>query len=312
MITFANFNPMQSFTFYNISGLPSWLTLLFTAGCSLYFSPAKSQEPIIPKPVPVEIQKKDATRLTGKLMGTERDSVRFKDLNNNEFRIALKDIRNIEYIDSLKKNKNWFEAPNSIRYLLSPSAIPLAKNEIMMESTYIFLTSMRYGISNSVSVAVGGELLFKSTYYANVKVTLWKNPNYTLSTSLNYYRLPSSFLENYYGDEIRNFGMISCMNTWGNTNHHLTISGGYLYAFNQFLPPTVTVSGSTRLGKHIALVSENWFLFVTERTGLPVILSLGLRIMGKQGAFDVGFYNDSESLDGVGLPYVGYTYRIQK
>src|SRR5687768_6098776 len=56
------------------------------------------------KPVKVEIQKKDATVLKGKLLGVARDTVKLIDENNQEWKISFKDIRHIEYVDSLRKS----------------------------------------------------------------------------------------------------------------------------------------------------------------------------------------------------------------
>lgn len=281
------------------------LLLLFLVSLS-----SQGQEETKPRAVPVEIRKKDATQLSGMLMGIEKDSILFRDHANRDYRIALKEIRNIDYVDSLKRRTRWHESPNTIRYLLSPTAFALDKNELVLESAYIFFNSIRYGISDRISVAAGAEVLSRSLYFANVKASLIKKPSYNLAASLNYYYLPPDFLETYYGDDIRNLGMLSAMNTWGNSDHHLSLSAGYLYAQGQFLPPTITVSGTTRLTKHLALVSENWFLFVTDRQRLPIIYSLGLRVIGKQGVFDIGLYRDSVSSESIGLPFVGYTYKM--
>ena len=81
------------------------------------------------KPVSVEIEKKDATFLKGTLQGIVHDSVSLIDENNQKLKISLKDIRNIEYLDSLGITERRFEAPN-MRYLLTSTAIPLHKNEI--------------------------------------------------------------------------------------------------------------------------------------------------------------------------------------
>jgi hypothetical protein len=263
------------------------------------------------KPVPVEIEKKDATVLKGKLLGIARDSVRLIDENGQEWKISLKDIRNIEYQDSVRTKKRWFEAPNTQRYLLSSTAMPLRKNEIALQATYFILVSVHYGISNRVSVGAGTEIFTRSTYFLNAKVNLVAQPRYKFSIGANYYRLPAGSITTYSNDDIRNLGMLYGAGTWGNSSHHLTIGAGYMYTRGTILPPIVTVSGTARFARNFAFVTENWFFFVgSNNVDLPVLLSLGLRYINKRSSIDLAFYNDHEFSLETGFPYVGYTFKL--
>ena len=264
------------------------------------------------KPVTVEIEKKDATMLKGRLLGIARDSVRIIDDNNQEWKIALKEIRNIEYIDTLRKRERWFDSPNTMRYLLTSTALPLRKKEVVLQATYLVLVSVHYGLTNRVSIGAGTDIFTRSTYFLNTKINLVNEGKYKFSTGINYYRLPRNFITTSSHNDIRDLGMLYGTGTWGDQNHHLSIGAGYMYAGGSFLPPIVTVSGTTRFAKHFALVTENWFFFVGSHADLPVLISLGARYISKRSSVDLAFYNDQNfSLD-TGFPYIGYTFKIGK
>jgi hypothetical protein len=257
--------------------------LFFGSAVFFIISPrfCNAQEGPTPRRVTVEVERKNDTMLKGKLLGIAKDTVRLIDADNQEWRIAMKDIRNIEYIDSLRVRNKWFDSPNTSRYLFTATGLPLKKKEIVLQSTYLFLVSAHYGISNRVSIGGGTEVLSNSTYFLHAKVNLINDANYKFSAGASYYRLPKDFITTVYNEEIRNIGMLTAASTWGNPNHHLTLGAGYIFTEGALTPPLVTLSGTTRLGKHIALVTENWFLFVGEKNvELPVLLSLGLRYIG--------------------------------
>lgn len=283
---------------------------LFLATLVLFHN-LMAQEPA-PRRVTVEVERKDATTLKGKLLGIAKDTVKLIDAGNREWKIAMKDIRNIEYIDSLRVRNTWFDSPNSTRYLFTATGLPLRKKEIVLQSTYLFLVSVHYGLSSRVSIGAGTEIFSHSTSFLNAKINLVNDARYKFSTGINYYRLPKDFITTVSNEDIRNIGMVYAASTWGVPNHHLTLGAGYMYTGGSFLPPIVTLSGTTRLGKRFGLVTENWFFFVGEHTDLPVLISLGLRYMSKRSAVDLALFSDHEFTDGVIFPYVGYTFKIRR
>jgi hypothetical protein len=286
----------------------AFLTLLFLLPLLLF-----GQEEEAPKPVTVEIEKKNGEVLTGRLLGVSKDSVSFVDDHNREYKIAKKDIRNIDYSEKRFKQFRWPGSPNTIRYLLSSTAYPLRKGEVVLGSTYILLTTVNVGLSNRVTLATGGDLFGGSTYFINSKINIIRKPKYMFSTQVNYYRLPSDFLETSSGDDVRNMGMLTAAGTWGNENNHITAGVGYMYT-REFgtLPPVVTVSGTLRVLKRFGLVTENWFFFVNERIDFPVLISLGVRYIGNRSTLDLAYYSSDKSLFAEGLPYVAYSIRLGK
>jgi hypothetical protein len=286
-------------------------TFSLYASLLFLYLPLWAQDQRNPQPISVEVEKKDATRLTGKLLGIDRDTVSLRSNSHEVIRISMKDIRHIHYIDSLRTRAQWAEAPNITRYFLAPTAWSLKKGEIALENSYLLINVARVGITNSISVAGGGDLLFGNLYTANVKANLWQKPMYKMAGSIHYYKLPRDFIVDFYGNDIRDVAMLSVINSWGNSNRHISISLGYLYAQREFLPPTASISGSIRVFKQFALVSENWLLDINETNRAPIIISVGVRFIKNSSSADIGVYTDSKSLFGTSLPYVGYTYKFQ-
>src|SRR5262245_62063271 len=80
------------------------------------------------KTVPVEIEIKDGSVVKGKVLRTARDTLWVVDDYSREWKISFKDIRKLDYVDSTRVSKRWPEPPNSLRYLLGSTAIPLRRN----------------------------------------------------------------------------------------------------------------------------------------------------------------------------------------
>jgi hypothetical protein len=262
------------------------------------------------KPAPVEIFKKDGEVLKGKILGIKKDTLEFRDADGSIQRIAMKEVRNIDYVDSARIGKDWFEHTNKFRYLFTNPAIPLKKNEIQFGGTYGIITTIQYGLTKRVSIGGGAEIFGGSVSFLNAKVNILNQPKHKLSTGLHYYRLPPDFLETLSGEDHRNLILLSAASTWGNENNHFTVGAGYMYIFKGFLPPTVTVSGTVRLIERLSLVTENWFLFVGQKTNLPVLISLGVRYLHRRGSIDFALFSDDDSRFGEMFPYVAYSSRL--
>jgi hypothetical protein len=265
------------------------------------------------KPVKVEIEKKDATVVKGKLMGIAKDSVKLVDEFNRELKIPLKDIRNIEYIDSLRRRGRWFDSPNTMRYFLASTALPLKKKEIAFQATYLFLVSAHYGITDRISIGAGTEIIAQSIYFVNVKYTIADHDKFRFSAGANYYSFsPNTVNVNNTNESVRGLGMLYAAGTWGTVNHHMSLGAGYMYVLGGFAPPLVTLSGTARFAKRFALVTENWFFFVGSRIDLPSLISLGVRYISRRSTVDLAFFNDDEFSLEAGFPYIGYSFKISR
>jgi hypothetical protein len=264
-----------------------------------------------PQPVTVEILKKDGEKIKGKVIQIQRDTAEVHEEEGGILRIPMADIRNIDYLDGRSRlGKDWFPHPNALRYFLTSSAIPMKQNEAMLGSTYLFITTVHYGVSDRVSIGGGGDIFTGSVIVLNAKVNIMNGARHKFSTGLNYFRLPKDFIETYSGEDVRDLAMLSATSTWGNRNNNFTLGTGYMYFRGGFVPPIVTVAGSVRALEQLSFVTENWFLFVGERTGIPVIVSLGARYLGRRSTFDFGLYGSYENRLRIIFPYIAYSLKI--
>jgi hypothetical protein len=284
------------------------LALLAYFSLEAQSSQAQTEEPA--RPVYVEIVKKDNTILNGQLLGVKRDTASFRDEYGNEFRIPMTDIRNIDYRSSSKKRNRWTDSPNILRYLFAPTALQLERGDVIYQNTYLFLNSAQVGISDRMIVGAGVDVGSAGTYYFNTKVNLFNRDKYKFAAGLSYFHLPADLIETTSGEDIRDLGIVSAVATWGNPNHHFSIGAGYLVFRSYFLPPLVSVSGTTRFAKNFALVTENWFFFVGEQLDIPVIISAGLRYIGKRSTIDVGYFGDHKFSGEIGIPYISYSIQL--
>jgi hypothetical protein len=182
-----------------------------------------AQDQGVLKPATVEIHKKDNSVITGKLINVSRDSATFRDNYGHISKIPMRDIRKIDYVDSLSRQSRWASNPNTIRYLLSSTAYTLPKGDITLESTYLFITSVHYGVSNRVTIGGGGDFLAGSVSFLNAKVNILNRDRHKFSAGINYYRLPQNFIETYSGEDVRDLGLVYGASTWGNSNDDICI-----------------------------------------------------------------------------------------
>jgi hypothetical protein len=273
---------------------------------------ANAQDAGVIKPATVEIHRKDNTIITGKLINISRDSATFRDGYGRVSKIAMRDIRKIDYVDSLSRQFRWESNPNTLRYLLSSTAYTLPKGDLTLESTYMFITSVHYGVSNRVTIGGGGDLFAGSVSFLNAKVNILSRDRHKFSAGLNYYRLPRNFIETYSGEDVRDLGLIYGASTWGNSNDHVTFGVGYMYMAKGFLPPVLNLSATKRISRRFGLVTENWFLFSGDRTGIPVLISVGARYISKRSTVDFAFYSTDKSLFRSMVPFISYCFRVNR
>jgi hypothetical protein len=265
-----------------------------------------------PAPVNVEILKKNGEKLRGKIIQIRRDTADFQDNSDGGiYRIPMGDIRNIDYVDQKKSlGSSWFRNPNTLRYFFTSSAFPLEKKSVQLGSTYGFITTVHYGLTDRVSIGGGGDLFGGSVTLLNAKVNVINGAHHKFSAGLHYYRMPKDFIETISGEDVRDLALVTAASTWGNENNHFTLGAGYMYITGGFIPPIVTVGGSVRLIQRLALVTENWFFFVGERTGIPVVLSFGGRYLSRRHTIDFGLFSDHESQFGSVVPYIAYSVKL--
>ncbi len=211
-----------------------------------------------------------------------------------------------------------FENPHPTRYFFGPSAIPIKKGEKYYQNALFLLNSFQIGITDNFSIGAGTLIPF--AVFITPKVGYHISKNLHLGGGLI---VVNSLIKE------SNFGIGAGYGsaTLGSKEHNLTLNVG-LGAYKDLNDmkwktadkPMVTLSGMTRISDHLMLMSENWFVSANTvendnlgnrivETKILRLLSLGIRYLGNQNAFDVGFI--APSAGGIfAFPYLSYNRKF--
>ena len=262
----------------------------------------------------VRVETKDGSQYYGQLIKQDRDRVILRTESVGVLEIPLSGIANIQFVGNRptytthrRPNAAGFTNPNPYRYLFFPSAYTIPRGELQYQSTYVFLQSLGVGITDNFSVSGGIE--FISTLTGNPIVYIAPKVGFPITEN---FRLGAG------GIYINGFGILNfeglavgyAIGTIGNQDRNASVGLGYASFGGESAggAPVLTMSGMLRVGRHLGLVTENWFS-PTESGGS--LLSLGLRIMGQKVAGDIAFFSFPLAIDeGFFLPYLSVSVKM--
>jgi hypothetical protein len=219
----------------------------------------------------------------------------------------------------------WFDDANRTRYLYGPSALMLKRGEAYFSQKELLISELGYGITDNFSVVVGAlpVLWFVPdgrglNATGGLKVGGSLTEMFHLGGGLQFIVLPNVSGTT---QSPAAGGFVFATATWGRSDQHLSVSASYPVVFSGGQDPVVsafiaTVSGSLRVGKHIALVSENWLVLPSAFPGDFLLADgISLRFMGERFAVDVGgvWVATSQGLQllGIPIPWLDFTYHFQ-
>src|SRR5438874_91131 len=107
------------------------------------------------------ITTKDGTTINGTLHEKNEKQISINTRNFGTVTISRDSIKQLQVLaaDSYKNGKFFFPNPNSTRYVVSPSAIPLNKGEGYFQNTYLFLCTINYGVTKNISIGGGADVI---------------------------------------------------------------------------------------------------------------------------------------------------------
>ena len=214
-----------------------------------------------------------------------------------------------------KKSGVWFTNPNSSKYLLGNSAIPMEVNTGYYQNTWIFVNSFSYAFTKNFSLAGGFEII-SLLADGGGPYAFYINPKASFKVANNFY-LGGNIL---YANTIRtatDFGGLATLNafaTYGNKNNNLTGAVGFGWADGEFSSrPMLSFSGMVRASKRIAFVSENWVVprlkdTSTDSYSYYGIFSYGIRFLGEKTSIDLAFLNNPDIAKEIiiGIPWLDF------
>ncbi len=216
--------------------------------------------------------------------------------------------------ENFRKGVYWFTNPHTSRYFYGPSAIPLKKGEGYFQNTWLLLNSFQVGVTDNISIGGGFEITtllsrsdraYTPIFFLTPKVSFKVSKSLHLGGGLLYVNIPTN------EDGSRgSFGITYGVATYGNKDYNLSGGLGWGYVEGHFSSkPAITLSGTARVAKKVAVITENWFLPGETYYG---IASYGIRIMGESTAFDLAFVINPDIARAFpfGFPFVSYTLRF--
>jgi len=296
--------------------------LLLVLGC---LSHQSIQAQIDPNSVPevgtmVRLTMNDGSVYLGEIISHETGIIRLKTANLGTLQVPTLNIERLEDLtgDKMRKGQYWFENPSYNRYFLGQSAQPLRKGEGYYQNIWIFFNSAHYGITKNI--AIGGGFEFLSTFGAQTPIFFLSakagfpfGQRSSAGATLRYLNIADiGGNDDIDTDLAGGIFLGTAQYTYGTSDHNLTAGIGYGVAGREAADrPVFVLSGQTRVGKRMGLLTENYIIPVD---GVEAIFIYGMRFMGERISFDLVFLNHPEiaKVIFIGIPMVDFVFKFGK
>ena len=253
----------------------------------------------------------DGTRLVGRITAVTTDSVRLVSASATTMvaRAAIREVRQYA-ADELHNGELWPENPHVSRLIFAPTAIALRKGEAYFADFWIFLVNTGYGVTDRFTVGAGMSIIPGVNFEDNLlfvipKYAVLNQPKIKVALGGLFARVGGL------GSGSESLGILYGVATVGSRESNLTLGSGWGYVGDKISDkPVLTLGGQHRVGRRIALISENWFFpFQNNSSG---VISYGLRLLGEKISVDFAFANPIS--DGntffPGIPLLGFAIKF--
>ncbi|RDV14629.1 hypothetical protein DXT99_13240 [Pontibacter diazotrophicus] len=257
------------------------------------------------------VETNDGSVFQGTYLGQSEAGIRLLTESAGEITIPMSAVKNFRILDerNFRNGVYWFENPNATRYLFSPSAYSLRKGEAYYQNTYLVLNSFNYGVTDRFTIGAGFELI--STFSG--EPIFFITPKYTFPISENWNAGAGVLYANAAIEDFSGLGIGYGIVTYGNRDNNVTLGVGFGYVDDEVSgEPVINLSGMKRVGRKVALVTENWFV---PAGGYYGVYSYGLRFMGERITVDFAFLNNPDIASEVvfiGVPYLDFVVKFGK
>jgi len=219
----------------------------------------------------------DKSEISGDLISENEREIVINNTSLGLLNFSRTQVKKVIYLDAKGRIPN----PNPTRYFIGQSAYTLEKDEGYFQNIYGLFNLVSYGITDRFSVIGGVELisLFSGTpiLFANAKYGFPISEKLNAAASFSYLTLAGSLAD-------FNAGTINGLLTYGTKEHQLTFGTGYAFANGDIDNSSIlTIGGTTRITKRLALITENYIL----TSGEGSLISGGVRYIAKKITIDL-------------------------
>lgn len=262
--------------------------------------------------VMVHIETKDGNEFTGNVVRQDAETIYLQTQNFGELAIKKTDIKSKERIQSnqFKNGEVWFANPQSTRYFWSPNGYGLKEGEGYYQNVWVLWNQFAYGFTENFSI--GGAMvplfLFGGTPTPVFGTAKFSFPLKKEKINIGVGAIAGTVI----GELETGFGIVYGLSTFGSHDKNLTVGLGYGFGGGEWASaPTVNLNGMLRLTNRWYLLSENYFITVSQDNA--VVMSMGGRWIIKKAALDFGLVLPViEDTDFVALPWLGFTIPFGK
>lgn len=243
----------------------------------------------------------DGSKVVGQITMLSADSVGIRSAAATTT-IARRSVREARAypLSAMRNGELWPENPHATRLLFSPTAIPLREGESYFADFWVFLISAAHGVTDRFTLGGGMTLLpglsiEKNVLYALPKYTVVSRPKAKFAVGGLLASVPLD------SDRRKSLGLLYAVGTAGSRESNVTLGTGFWYVGNKVSgKPVLTLGGQTRVSRHVALISENWF--IPSEGSDAGFLTYGLRLLEDSFAVDLAF---GAPMDGGGVSFPG-------
>ena len=242
----------------------------------------------------VIIKMKNGDEYKGTLIKEDNNRMLLKTVNG-EINLIASNVSSIENYDY--SGKFEFANPHDTRYFFGPTGIPIKKGKGYYQNILVTTNFFNYGLTKNISI--GGGFEFISTIFGSPIWFLTPKVGFDISENIH---VGGGFIMAGFADEgtaTLGYGVF----TLGQSETNLSIGAGYGLIDRELSDyPAIMISGTHRISKSIALLSENYVIPNSFYFGIH-----GIRILSKKNSFDIGAIVIPEIAAAIpALPYVGY------
>ena len=220
---------------------------------------------------------------------------------------TVKSVRKLSS-STLIKGKPVFANPHPSRYFYTPSAIPMDKGEVYIQSVYFLAYQVQFGVTENFSIGATTTLL-ATPLALTAKYSIKIDEKNTLA-----FGGMAGIVG--WGTQT-NLGIGFGAFTHGTKESNVTFAAGYAWSNTKEdngggNSPMMSLSGNKRLSKNLSLMGELWYL---PEVGVFFGGPCFRLYKSKKSSYDFGIWalgiNETHKTVPF-IPVVGYTYKFVK
>ena len=250
---------------------------------------------------------KDGTNRSGRLDSVTAEYYYFYNSAMGPDRIRKMGVSKIKEIQLAKDGT--FANPHYSRYLFGPSALPQAKGEVYFNNVDFEYNTIQVGVTENLSVGVGG-LLLTSLFSGNAVLL----PNFKYAIKINeqsHIALGGLFLflsgKSFGSNE--SAALPFMVYTYGNAERNISVGAGWAYAGRgDWAPkPTGYVAGMNRFARNWVFQGEAYLL--SNNTDNTIYIAT-FRNVRPTSSWDFGVTRVKSGTVSFAIPLIGYTLKF--